>query len=67
MSSERRPAAESTFDYIKVDPAARRVYLSHGTEVLVVNADTGALEGKISGLQLEPWRGQSFPISIAVS
>ncbi len=46
------PGGREYFDYIKVDPAARRVYLSHGTEVLVVNADTGALEGKISGLQL---------------
>jgi hypothetical protein len=35
-----------------VEPASRRIYLSHGTEVLVVNADTGALEGKISGLKL---------------
>jgi len=40
------------FDYIAVDSEARRVFLSHGSEVLVVNADTGALEGKISGLQL---------------
>ncbi len=46
------PGGREYFDYIKVDPAARRVYLSHGTEVLVVNADPGALEGKISGLQL---------------
>ena len=46
------PGGREYFDYIKVDPAARRVYLSHGTEVLVVNADTGALEGKVSGLQL---------------
>jgi YVTN family beta-propeller protein len=40
------------FDYINVDPSSRRVYLSHGAEVLVVNADTGALLGKISGLEL---------------
>jgi hypothetical protein len=39
------------FDYIMVDSDARRVYVTHGTEVLVVNADTGALVGKISGLQ----------------
>jgi DNA-binding beta-propeller fold protein YncE len=39
------------FDYITVDSAARRVYLSHGTEVKVVNADTGALIGNITGLQ----------------
>lgn len=38
------------FDYISLDPEARRLYLSHGTEVIVVNADTGKEEGKISGL-----------------
>jgi DNA-binding beta-propeller fold protein YncE len=46
------PGGREYFDYITVDPESRRVYLSHGTEVLVVNADTGALEGKISGLKL---------------
>ncbi len=45
------PGGGEYFDYITVDSAARRVYLSHGTEVLVVNADTGALEGKVSGLK----------------
>jgi len=39
------------FDYITVDSAARRVYLSHGTEVKVIDADTGALIGNITGLQ----------------
>ena len=46
------PGGREYFDYITVDPASRRIYLSHGTEVLVVNADTGTLEGKISGLKL---------------
>lgn len=40
------------FDYITVDSAARRVYLSHGTEVLVVDADTNTLVGVIPGLKL---------------
>ena len=39
------------FDYITLDPESRRLYLSHGTEVLVVNADTGKEEGKITGLK----------------
>jgi len=39
------------FDYITFDPDSRRLYLSHGSEVLVVNADTGEEEGKISGLK----------------
>ena len=40
------------FDYITFDPGSRRLYLTHGTEVLVVNADTGTEEGKISGLKV---------------
>ena len=39
------------FDYITVDSAARRVYLSHGTEIKVINADTGALIGNIAGFK----------------
>lgn len=39
------------FDYITVDSAERRVYLSHGTEIKVINADTGALVGNITGLK----------------
>jgi len=39
------------FDYITVDSAARRVYLSHGTEIKVIDADTGALIGNITGLK----------------
>ena len=39
------------FDYITLDPDSRRLYLSHGTEVLVVNADSGKEEGKIQGLK----------------
>jgi DNA-binding beta-propeller fold protein YncE len=48
------PAAGSTreyFDYITVDSAARRVYLSHGTEVKVLDADNGSLIGNIIGLK----------------
>ena len=39
------------FDYIAFDTASRRVYLSHGTEVKVVDADSGALVGVIPGLK----------------
>jgi DNA-binding beta-propeller fold protein YncE len=39
------------FDYITVDAAARRVYVSHGTEVKVVDADSGAVVGTITGLK----------------
>jgi DNA-binding beta-propeller fold protein YncE len=46
------PGDREYFDYITFDPDSRRLYLSHGSEVLVVNADTGAEEGKISGLKV---------------
>ncbi len=39
------------FDYITVDPVARRVYLSRGTAVQVMDADTGALIGYIPGFK----------------
>ena len=39
------------FDYITVDPDARRVYISHGTEVVVLNADDYSVVGKMGGFQ----------------
>jgi DNA-binding beta-propeller fold protein YncE len=39
------------FDYITVDSVARRVYLSHGTEIKVIDADSGALISNITGLK----------------
>ena len=39
------------FDYITVDSSARRVYLSHGTEIKVIDADNGSLIGNITGLK----------------
>src|SRR6266403_5271772 len=35
------------WDYVAVDSAARRIYISHGTHVVVMNADTYAIEGDI--------------------
>src|SRR5258705_6528874 len=39
------------FDYITVDVAARRVYLTHRTHVNVIDADTFAVVGDIPGLR----------------
>jgi DNA-binding beta-propeller fold protein YncE len=39
------------YDYITVDSAARRVYLSHGTEIKVIDADNGSVVGNITGLK----------------
>jgi len=60
------PGGGEYFDYITVDSAARRVYLSHGTEVVVLDADSGADVGKITGLKrchgvaLVPELGRGF-------
>src|SRR3989442_10974743 len=36
------------FDYVTIDSAARRLYLSHGTQVDVIDSDSGKLLGTIS-------------------
>ena len=54
------------WDYVAVDPDARRVYISHGTHVVVMNADTYAIEGDISdtpgvhGIAIAPDLGRGF-------
>src|SRR6202035_2656631 len=45
------PGGGEYFDYVTVDSAARRVYLSHGTEVKVLDADNFSVVGTISGLK----------------
>ncbi len=44
-------ATREYFDYVTVDSAARRVYLSHGTEIKVMSADDGSVVGTIGGLK----------------
>jgi hypothetical protein len=39
------------WDYLYVDSDARRVYISHGSHVVVMNADTYAIEGDIPDTQ----------------
>src|SRR5579859_891601 len=54
------------WDYLNVDPHARRVYISHGSHVVVMNADTYAIEGDIPdtqgvhGIALAPDLGRGF-------
>ena len=45
------PGGGEYFDYVFADSDARRIYVSHGTEVKVVDADTGNVVGAISGLK----------------
>ncbi len=44
------PGGDEYYDYITVDADARRVYISHGAEVVVLNADDYSVVGKIGGL-----------------
>ena len=45
------PGGGEYFDYVTVDAAARRVYLSHGAEVKVIDADDFSVVGTITGLK----------------
>lgn len=39
------------WDYLHFDPATKRVYVSQGTELTVLNAQTGTVVGHVTGLQ----------------
>ena len=54
------------WDYLAVDEAARRLYVSHGTQVEVLDVDSGKLVGKIEdtpgvhGIAIAPELGRGF-------
>src|ERR1700693_2913198 len=50
VSLPAAPGGGEYYDYITVDAEARRVYVSHGTEVVILNADDYSVAGKIEGL-----------------
>jgi DNA-binding beta-propeller fold protein YncE len=66
ISLPNAPGGAEYYDYITVDAAARRVYVSHGAEVVVLNADDFSVAGKIEGLTrchgiaLSPKLGKGF-------
>jgi YVTN family beta-propeller protein len=45
------PGGKEYWDYITFDAATRRLYVSHNTEVKVVDADSGQIVGSISDLK----------------
>ena len=57
---------EGGWDYLSVDNAARRLYVSHGTQVEVLDVDSGAIVGKIPntqgvhGIAIAPDAGRGF-------
>jgi DNA-binding beta-propeller fold protein YncE len=54
------------WDYLTVDEAARRVYVSHGNQVEVLDADSGELKGTVAdtngvhGIAVAPDAGRGF-------
>jgi len=54
------------FDYLTIDGSARRLYVSHGTQVEVLDVDSGAIVGKIPntmgvhGIAIAPELGRGF-------
>ncbi len=57
---------DSGWDYVTVDSEARRVYVTHGTDLIVLNADSGDVAGQITklkgihGVALAPELGRGF-------
>jgi YVTN family beta-propeller protein len=57
---------QGSWDYLAVDEGGRRLYVSHGTQVEVLDVDSGAIVGKIEktlgvhGIAIAPELGQGF-------
>jgi YVTN family beta-propeller protein len=57
---------EGGWDYLTVDDSARRLYVSHGTQVEVLDVDSGAVVGQIPntpgvhGIAIAPESGRGF-------
>jgi DNA-binding beta-propeller fold protein YncE len=57
---------EGGWDYLNVDEGSRRLYVSHGTQVEVLNVDSGAIVGKVPntlgvhGIAVAPDLGRGF-------
>ena len=57
---------QGSWDYLSVDEAARRLYVSHGTQVEVIDVDSGSIVGSISktpgvhGIAIAPELGRGF-------
>ena len=57
---------QGSFDYLTVDESGRRLYVSHGTQVDIVDIDSGAVVGKVPntpgvhGIAVVPDIGRGF-------
>jgi DNA-binding beta-propeller fold protein YncE len=65
-SGEIKIGGEGGWDYLQVDPAARRLYVSHATKVVVVDIDRRAIIGEVAdtpgvhGIAVAPELGRGF-------
>lgn len=59
-------AGETGWDYLSIDPAARRLYVTHGTHIVVIDLDAQKVVGDIAdtpgvhGFALAPELGRGF-------
>ena len=59
-------SGEGSWDYLNVDEGARRLYVSHGTQVEVLDVDSGAIVGSVPktlgvhGIAIAPELGRGF-------
>src|SRR6202043_2347296 len=59
-------SGQGTWDYLTVDEGARRLYVSHGTQVEVIDVDSGKIVGSIPkmpgvhGIAIAPDLGRGF-------
>jgi DNA-binding beta-propeller fold protein YncE len=59
-------SGQGSWDYLTVDESARRLYVSHGTQVEVLDVDTGSIVGNIPktlgvhGIAIAPAAGRGF-------
>jgi DNA-binding beta-propeller fold protein YncE len=66
VSKELPLGGEGGWDYLTVDAAARRLYVSHATKVVVVDADSGKVVGEVAnlsgvhGIAVAPDLGRGF-------
>jgi hypothetical protein len=62
----QRVGGEGGWDYLTIDADARRLYVSHGTRVVVVDLDKGTVVGEIPntngvhGIAIAPELGRGF-------
>ncbi len=66
VATTYKAGGEGGWDYLTTDPDARRLYISRGTHVMVLDADTGKSAGDIPdtpgvhGIALAPELGRGF-------